>query len=181
MFFEFALLGVVVGWLRGGRIKHLAAKIPVLPALVFLALIIQGSLVFLSGTFDLLSVYSSYIHAFSYVLLLSFALWNRKLPGMPVVALGVFLNFLVIALNGGTMPVSTAGMPPEVLERLAESVLHSAAAPGTRLAFLGDVVPAIGRGKISPGDILMGAGVFFYLQQAMQRKRERGTRSFRHR
>ena len=34
------------------------------------------------------------------------ALLNARLYGMKLVSLGAFLNFLVIALNGGKMPVS---------------------------------------------------------------------------
>jgi len=39
--------------------------------------------------------------------LLLFCLLNRRLPGIPVLAVGLFLNLLSISLNGGFMPIST--------------------------------------------------------------------------
>ncbi len=183
MFFEFTVLGFLAGWLRGGRIKHLLTKTPQLPILVALAFGLQIGLRFAPLPRGLLETYAPFIHILSYLLLFPFIFVNRKLPGMYIIALGVLLNFLVIAVNGGAMPVSPAGLSPEALETLAvgRNFLHKPVSPETRLVFLADIIPVIGRGKISMGDIFMAAGVFYYLQQAMQRKRVKGTRSYRHR
>jgi len=47
----------------------------------------------------------------SQLALFAFAWLNRQLPGMPILLLGLILNLLVIAVNGGFMPISpqTAG------------------------------------------------------------------------
>ncbi len=71
------------------------------------------------------------------------ALWlNRQLPGVTWIAAGLTLNWLVIALNGGFMPVWTparelAGMPP--LTGRDMNVIPVDAS--TRLPFLGDIIP----------------------------------------
>lgn len=183
MFLESMIIGVLVGWFRGGRVKHLLIKTPDYPSLVILAFLLQVALNFDGQRWGLLSPGLYYIHLFSYALLFVFFALNRKLPGMLLISLGVFLNFLVIAVNGGSMPVSTAGLRPDLLAKLLEGgdLLHSPVVPGTRFLFLADIIPVIGGGKMSLGDIYMNIGLFYYLQQAMQRIKLEGTRAYRHR
>jgi hypothetical protein len=54
--------------------------------------------------------------------LLLFCLLNRHLPGIPILAAGLFLNLLVISANGGLMPLSTTTaahlIPEQVLTNL---------------------------------------------------------------
>ncbi len=47
----------------------------------------------------------------SQILLFGFAWLNRRIPGMPILICGVFLNLIVMAANSGFMPISpqTAG------------------------------------------------------------------------
>ena len=53
----------------------------------------------------------------SYVLLGAFAFANRRIVGVPIIALGGLLNFIAIAANGGVMPTSADAV---------ESVGHAA-------------------------------------------------------
>lgn len=46
----------------------------------------------------------------SYVLLMVFAAANWRRPGILIIAVGLLLNFLVIAANGGLMPVTAESM-----------------------------------------------------------------------
>ncbi len=183
LFFESMILGVLLGWIRGGRIKHLLTKTPDYASLVILAFFLQFALNFDGSRWGLLTVGLLYIHLWSYILLFAFFAINHKLPGMLVISLGVFLNFLVIAANGGSMPVLMEGLRPDLLAKLLEGrdLLHSPVLPETRLVFLADIIPVPGGGKISLGDIYMNIGLAYYLQQSMQRKRIEGTRSYRHR
>lgn len=48
----------------------------------------------------------------SYLLLFSFAALNLRRPGVVILGIGLVLNFLPIAANGGLMPIT-----PETLER----------------------------------------------------------------
>src|SRR5215210_9101686 len=43
------------------------------------------------------------LHVLSYLLLGAFAWANRRLTGLPVIALGGLLNFVAITANGGVM------------------------------------------------------------------------------
>jgi uncharacterized protein DUF5317 len=94
---------------------------------------------------------------------------NLRLPGMPLVGLGLACNALVVALNGA-MPVSTsaaarAGVelsPTAAASTLANDLRHEPRDAATRVAWLGDVVPVAlpGRPEVdSPGDLLAAAGL----------------------
>lgn len=100
-----------------------------------------------------------------YTLLFVAFLQNLHLVGMRFAALGALFNALVIAANGGHMPVF-----PEALERAglggyasflarAGDGLHVLAGEGTRLGFLGDWIVLPGR-VVSPGDLLLVLGLF---------------------
>jgi hypothetical protein len=110
------------------------------------------------------------IHLASFVLLLV-GLWlNRHLPGVRLVGLGAFLNFLVIAANGGSMPVDRGLAERAGSDRLVELLdspdytMHEPATEATRLRPLADVLPLpmVPRpGFFSPGsvgDILVTVG-----------------------
>jgi hypothetical protein len=67
-----------------------------------------------------------------------FALANRHLPGLPLIAMGGALNLAAIVANGGVMPASAAalrlaGLPAEA------GFSNSAHVADANLAWLGDV------------------------------------------
>jgi len=80
-----------------------------------------------------------------YVVIIAGILLNRHIEGAMLLALGTFLNLLVIAANGGYMPVSMTALKASglTMEELAEVMYlrHIPMDEGTRLAFLGDVIP----------------------------------------
>jgi hypothetical protein len=107
---------------------------------------------------------------------------NRHLPGARVMFLGVLLNALVIAANGGRMPVSPAALaaaraPDSVIAALAagQRPFHFLAGQGARLMWLADVIPIprcahVLGGVYSVGDFLLALGfgmaVFFAVRGA---------------
>jgi hypothetical protein len=88
---------------------------------------------------------------------------NRRVPGLPLVALGAALNLLVIAANGGVMPAAPAALAAAGLPVTQPGFQNSTALPEPRLAFLGDVfaIPASWplSNVFSVGDVLIGAGL----------------------
>jgi hypothetical protein len=74
------------------------------------------------------------------------ALLNWKLPGMPAIALGLLLNVLVVAANGGVMPYSessslAAGRSAPTSDRQEGSALSRPEVGGSRLILLDDRIP----------------------------------------
>ena len=112
----------------------------------------------------------------SLVVFLIFVWLNRRIPGMPVLLVGLVLNLLVITANGGWMPVS-----PETASQLPGGAPPNQATPGirvgdkdillrtedTRLELLADrfLLPEwLGyRAAYSLGDVFAAAGAFWLL------------------
>jgi hypothetical protein len=114
----------------------------------------------------------------SQTLLLAFALLNRHLPGMWLLAAGLGCNLAVIAANHGFMPMTveafTSLADAEALERMTLGARLSQASkdillPETqiRLPWLADrfVFPEFmpHRVAFSSGDVLVAAGAFWML------------------
>ncbi len=84
---------------------------------------------------------------------------NWRLPGSALIAVGTFMNVLVVMLNTG-MPfdpqtVVAAGAP------LPNDSLHVEMGDGTRLPLLADIIPVgVVRAVYSAGDFLIGFGGF---------------------
>lgn len=103
-------------------------------------------------------------------LLVAFVWLNRRVSGLPLIGLGLMLNTLVIALNGGQMPVDPAQLAAKgglnellEMEMMGQWSTFSVMGEETRLAFLGDWLPVPMPFRdpviLSPGDLLIAAGV----------------------
>lgn len=93
---------------------------------------------------------------------------NRSVPGFRMTLLGLALNMVVIAANGA-MPVSQHALRQIPLPEVPASDLrHAAAQPDTHLSFLGDVIP-VGERVVSVGDLVMLAGLLWFLSVTSQR------------
>jgi hypothetical protein len=113
---------------------------------------------------------------------LLFCLRNIRLAGVPLVALGLLANAVVVSLNGA-MPVSTAAAAradvPITEIAAGEDARHTIADSGTTWRGLGDVIPVPLPWRpevVSPGDGLIAAGLGeFVLLGMWQRRRKEGT------
>ena len=147
MLLDAAVLTIIVGFIGGGRLGRLKNLDLRAPAAFIAAAAVQiGILVLGASGVSVAALLGGPVHILTYLLLLV-GLWlNRHLWGVRIAALGVFLNFLVIAANGGSMPVDRA-----LAERAGNARVvalldspsythHEAITPQTRLRQLGDVV-----------------------------------------
>lgn len=186
MLLDFMLLGIVIGWLRGGRLRHVASlDLRWIPA-ILAAFLLQSavSLAIQWGSVALVP-YVPYLYLFSFLLLLAAVWMNRDKPELLVMGAGVLANFIAIAANGGKMPVSAEAVlrlgGPGALRRMeaGTDLFHQLAGSSTRFAFLGDwltLPPPYPRTIVfSVGDVLLGVGLVFLIQRAM--KAGAGTRS----
>jgi hypothetical protein len=162
--FVLLLAGVVVGVLRGGSLENINRVRFRLPWLVFLGLALQIGAEAAASRFPGIQrgVLGPLVLAISYGFVGTFVVLNFRFPGAPLIGLGLLLNLSVILANGA-MPVSLWAMRvsgSHAATHLQNSVKHQAMGRGTRLGFLGDIIPVPPLGIVSVGDVVLGAGVF---------------------
>lgn len=166
-------LSVVIGYVRGGRLKHYLdnpLKGVFLPVAAFA---LEAALSFVDK--KLLAP----IVMLEYALLFAFVFVNWKLKPVWLIAAGVLLNAMVIFVSGFRMPVTPVVLDPafgHFVERvqsgeLIEYVLVGWDAP---LWFLGDTIPItrVVPGIASVGDIVLAGGMFWLLQFFMKPPRK---------
>jgi hypothetical protein len=105
----------------------------------------------------------------SYTLDAYFLFANRRIAGVPIVALGAGLNILAISANGGVMPASASALRISGIDPRA-GFDNSAHLVHAHLAFLGDVIPVPGPWPIgnvlSVGDLTIFFGALIVLHRA---------------
>ena len=171
----FAALAIAV--LRGGRLTNLGDIELRWGWLLFVALALQLGTRFLPDE-DWADWVGVAMVLVSFALLMAMVLRNRSKPGMWIAGLGVLMNFIVIAANGG-MPVLAGAA--EVASGftvsepdLSGSFKHVLLDETSRLTFFADVIPLrfIGVGEvISLGDILLALGLGVFLEYELRRPR----------
>jgi hypothetical protein len=172
MFILYALpIGLLAGFLTGGRFTGLAALTFRWPAAIAIGLLVQVVL-FSDQVTVWIGSAGPPIYVASTAAVFMAVLANRAIPGMPIVALGAMSNFAAIAANGGYMPAN-----PDALRALnrAESTVYSnstvvadpALAPLTDLFALPAWVPFAN--VYSIGDVLIGIGIAVIIAVAMRR------------
>lgn len=128
------------------------------PLLIWAVLIFQVVVLEVSMPTGLASL----LHVLTYAAAIGFLWLNRRFPGVLIVGAGAFLNGLVIALNGGTLPASAAAVAAaDVDHDLAFA--NSAVLQDPVLPWLGDVfawpAPLPLANTFSVGDLLIVLGV----------------------
>jgi hypothetical protein len=181
------LLGLAV---MGGRVSNLASVNVKWGWLAPLAFIMQAYLIFFSAerAGGMLSARSMLLTA-SYILLFVVVWQNRHLSAVKLIGVGLMLNFLVMVVNGGFMPIT-----PETLVQIGYDgnasqletgyivgrTKNMVAEPGeARLWFLSDIMviprPFPIPTALSVGDVLIVLGLFLFLREFMFRHRVPAT------
>ena len=185
MVIETISLSLLIGKLRGGKIKNIES------------LYIEGWYLFvLSFGLEIASLLIAtrtngkmsnivedkffYIHIFIYLLLIIGLLMNYYNKGLRVTLLGSILNFLPLAFNHGRMPVSVNALKYSnlysQLSLLEEGriMTHALVTESTKLIFLSDIIPIpepyIFPKIISIGDIFISLGLFILIQTYMKNR-----------
>jgi hypothetical protein len=181
MLLDAALLALIVGAFAGGRVarvKDLNLKAPslfIFAAMGKIAVVILGA----RGS-PLAPLIGGPINVAAYVFLCAALALNFHLWGMRLAAVGVFLNLIVIAANGGAMPVDR-GLAVRAgnlaMVQLLDSpnyLNHKPITPQTRLRPLADILPLpllAPRPKFfapgSIGDIIVTVGACWLILSAL--------------
>jgi hypothetical protein len=165
--------------LAGGRLGALAEIRPRAVWAVLLAAAIQVAITQMAGGSHELHVV---LHVLSYVLDGYFLFANRRLAGVPLVALGAALNVLAITTNGGVMPANASALRISGIAS-RPGFDNSAVLAHPHLAFLGDIIPVPGPWPIgnvlSVGDLIIFIGALVVLHVACESRLRPRRRSAR--
>jgi hypothetical protein len=191
MSIQMLFLSLIIGWLRKGSLKnflhiHLRAYY-----LLYIAFFLQLFAFILHRTQP--SLFVPILYTLSFLPLILWPIVNRHYWEMYLLAIGLFMNFLVITANGGKMPI----FRPALQYIYAEEKFLQAAQRGgyfryklsngnEPLFFLSDYIPFpphfLGEGGLSyallrrnifsPGDLIMSLGICFLIQRGMLAKDE---------
>jgi Family of unknown function (DUF5317) len=169
--------------LAGGRLSRLAdIRLRAVWAILLAATLQVGITDVLPGGSHALH---AVVHVLSYAFDAYFVFANRRLKGVPVVAIGAALNVLAIGVNGGVMPASASALRISGIAA-RPGFDNSAALAHPHLGFLGDVIPVPGPWPIgnvlSVGDLIIFLGTFVVLHAVCDSRLSRlrpGRRSAR--
>ena len=184
MFLEPAVLSIIVAKLRGGSFKNLENIYIKGWYLFLIAALVQGLLSIgkkmnISSANKILAEYFIYIIVFTFSLMIIPVILNIKKNYMKLFFIGLVLNFIVIAGNGGKMPVFPHGIEGVRNEISTDirlpyrefDIKHGAADKNTRFVYLADIIlipkpyplPKI----LSIGDLFLMLGAFQFFQEEM--------------
>jgi hypothetical protein len=176
MVFDGIVISFVIALFRKGNLRGLS-DLKLKAGWIFpLLLVIQLVVYSLQNDYKVLGQASGFIYIVVYILGLVFLFINRSHPGFIVIFIGVFLNFLVMAINGGRMPVSAeaaAILDPSYIQALKDGLYakHAILDSSTKLGMLADIIPLTDpyprTQVISIGDVVMNIGIFLFIQHLM--------------
>lgn len=170
------ILGILIGYISGGRLKYLSQRLFKNLLLVITGFSIQilifSDISFLKPLQNYPGIITS-LHILSYLLILAFVASNYKLPGIAFIGIGILLNATVIILNKGHMPASIESFSSSSVGKYADLLIRGetinnskAIAEDTILPWLGDIfaIPSYipFSNVFSIGDIVIAIGVCIY-------------------
>ena len=182
MLMEAIIISLVIGLIRGGKLKNFKRVNSKTKWSLICGILIQYIIVFLSKSEEISGIskilsYSKEILILSYILILIGLIGNINFRSLWIVILGFIGNFLVFAMNNWKIPILTEGIGftdsvnlREVIETGA-SKLYTPIVEGIKYPILGDIIifakpypiPKI----ISIGDLLIAFGIFSLIQEIM--------------
>jgi len=163
-------MGLAIGFALGGKASGLTDltfrwRYAVLIGIATQVLLFSTPLNGMVGTLGPL------IYVASTGLVLAAILANRRITGMPVIALGAISNLSAIIANGGYMPADPGAMAA-LGQTIRDSYSNSALVPNPALRPLTDIFALPGwlpfANVFSIGDVVIGVGVVVVIVAAMR-------------
>jgi len=171
MFMLWAIpIGIVAGWLAGGRLAGLASFRFRWSGLAVAGLLVQ--IVLFTSTGDaLFGGLGPAVYVGSTAAVLVAVLRNVRIPGMPIVALGSISNLAAITANGGAMPADPSALAAAGLDGPGVHT-NSVVLADPALRLLTDIFAIPSwlplANVFSVGDVLIGVGIVAVIAAAMR-------------
>lgn len=176
MFFEALILGVIVGYLRRGKLSRLSyVNFSYRPLIYISALFYLGIIVINLGLYDYDSfLYSGFLIG-SMILTGLFLIANISIKFMFVPLIGLALNLFSFLVNKFKFPLSPEAAAQihgtEIAELLNNGkLLFYTSSETATLSFLGNIFPVGNWFVVSIGDIIAALGVVLIVQSIMSDK-----------
>jgi hypothetical protein len=176
MFFEALILGIVIGYIRRGKLSRLSYVNFSFRFLIYIsALFYLGIIVINLGLYDYESfLYSTFLIG-SIVLTGLFLIANLSIKYMFIPLIGLALNLLSFLANNFKFPLSPDAAAKiygaEAAELLnAGKLLFYTSSETATLSFLGNIIPIGNWFVVSIGDIIASLGVVLIVQCIMADK-----------
>ncbi len=119
------ILSIGVALLRGGKFAHLADVSLRHGWIALLALALQLFVVeFMRRQTIGQPLQQALLILGSQVLLLGVVMYNRHIPGIPLIGVGLTLNLMVMLANGGFMPVTFEALSDNATKSLLSNKLR---------------------------------------------------------
>lgn len=191
MLIEAIILPLIIGKLSGGKFENLLdIKIRIWWLITAAGLIEFGAVIIRSHEIGSLWLYIAqnvfWIQFVTYSLIIVALSWNIKEKGFNIIMIGLLLNFIVIMLNHGKMPVDIQAIKHLISEesleylRSGKDLTHIIASDSTRLWFLGDIIhlrkPYPLTKSISIGDLFLTVGLLRFIFCKMKSSISQGQR-----
>lgn len=173
------VLSLIVAFLRKGKLRRFR-KVPLRNIELFAVPFLLQFAIFLGGQrgIPFFLGYGRFLYLGSFAMLLLALLLNHKIFEFRIAALGVFLNFLVVGLNGGRMPVGRDVLGKAMLSSYTVESIGSGENPqfalldeDTRLKPLADIFvlakPYPRPCVFSIGDLIITLAVVVLVQRVM--------------
>lgn len=123
MIFEGLVLGIIIGKLRGGKLKNLGKVIFRSSFLLVFSLLLQ------LGTSILISIGNEkaidnrmLIYIVAYIMLFIVLFFNLERGSVWLILIGTIANFAAIILNGGSMPIDISILEKMGFENMLQSI-----------------------------------------------------------
>lgn len=176
MFLEALILGIIIGFIRRGKISRLAYVhfnfnfLIYISALLYLAIIVMNL-----GLFDYSSDLYSIFLLMTYVLTGLFLVANISMKFMPIPLIGLGANLLSFLANDFKFPLSSEAAAKlygtEIHELLISGkMLFFTPAETSSLSFLGNIITIGNRIIVSVGDIIAAIGIAMVVQAIISDK-----------
>jgi len=172
------VIGIMIGFLRRGNVGNLARLDLHGLWLILIALIAQLLIFPLGEHPPIISTGAGWVHILSYLLLLAFVLINLRHWQLFIMGVGLILNLVVIAFNGGLMPASENALRAAGMDAVADTLVRDSfytnvtlMRESTNLNFLGDrlhlpkCIPLAS--AFSIGDLILAIGIILLLGMKM--------------
>ncbi len=176
MFFEALILGIIIGFLRRGKLSRLSyINFSYRPLIYISALFYLGIIVINLGLYDYDSfLYSGFLIG-SMVFTGLFLTANLSIKFMFIPLVGLALNLFSFLVNKFKFPLSpeaaTQIYGTEITELLSNGkLLFYTSSETATLSFLGNIIPVGNWFVVSIGDIIAALGVVFIVQSIMSDK-----------